>query len=194
MLTLPKDAQDLGAGQSLSQGRMANDLSQPRVPGLSPPSRAPASPTVPSEEWPSGLLLTPTWPWEADPSPRSPLGSQQHTPGNTHPPGHRRKSLAFCLWACVSVFSPASSRGFPTHPPHPPQNLLTAPPPPHLRSSQLFLAHGGLARPLGTWGYRGTSLPQPGRQGPHAHFTAAKTGAREAQKLDSSLMAGKWQS
>lgn len=144
----------------------ALEPSQPRCPGLSPPGsfRPPGCTLIGAVP---GLLVTPARPREADPAlalcwaHRNAAGAHRAAGrggscGNTPP---------FWLWAWHSgascplrLLSPCASpppRGlFPTRRPHPPQESLTSPPPPHPGSFLLFHA-----RPVGTGAHGG---PKPG--------------------------------
>ena len=115
-LALREASWDLAVGRVLSTAPQpgtewpmarALDPSQPGCPGLSPPC-SPRPPWLhPSYELPSGLLFTPTRPWEADPSPSRSAGLTGTQPGHTShlgTEGPARKTLPFWLWAWVSAY------------------------------------------------------------------------------------------
>lgn len=138
-----QDGQWPGPWSRASRGALASALpAVPRPPGCTLIGAA------------SGLLVTPTWPQEADPSPSRSAGLTGTQPGHTEPPGHGgscRENPAFlALGLALSLHPSCLPLGvFPTCRPHPPQESLTEPPAPTPRVFSAFLcqAHGNKGSP-----------------------------------------------
>lgn len=152
----------------------------------------------------------PTWPWEAEPSPKTLLGSQEPTPGHTSLPGHRgscqetpdflfpglemlRKiSLGLSLnhSHCSASARGPSPRTHPTH-------LRLLPlgfPTPALRVFSAFACRpppGQVPGNVGSqegreyqlYGWYLLHPPQPGSHRQYPHFTGRETEARRGKGM-----------